>query len=327
MKTRTGVAHIIRILGSMLVCTAVLSGCGNLEFNIKTVFNSNGSCERILHLVADGIFVEPLSDRSVDQEAKRDGWTVQTYNEGSRLHKVFTRKFADATNMGSSTPLLLGQGKGMPGGFGQFAPNVKLSISSRFPYKYYRYEEVIQPSAEPNRDVCSACDGRGGETCSLCGGRGRDTCSACDGSGVVQILDESMRCPACDGVGSTPCMACSGTGRTVCFACGGSGRPGEMERSMEKTAESMFSFRNEIVLPGEVISTNSDRRSGKSLVWDITFERMKNGISMQAISRELNMGAIRALVIVSLLVSGVIVGIVVNRRQPRGDLGIELRRE
>ncbi|MCL6628611.1 MAG: hypothetical protein K6U00_03300, partial [Armatimonadetes bacterium] len=80
-------------LSLLAVFVCLLSGCGTIDVSLKTIFNADGSGERIMHMVADGIFAVMLDDRSIDEEASKKGWTVERYNKDSQRHMVLKCKF------------------------------------------------------------------------------------------------------------------------------------------------------------------------------------------------------------------------------------------
>ena len=53
-------------------------------------------------------------------------------------------------------------------------------------------------------------------------------------------------------------------------------------------AEAMFRFREEVVMPGSIVSSNADRVDGSSAVWNVTVGDVNSGYTIEAASRRIN---------------------------------------
>lgn len=53
-------------------------------------------------------------------------------------------------------------------------------------------------------------------------------------------------------------------------------------------AEAMFRFREEVVMPGSIVSSNADGVEGSSAVWNVTVRDVDSGYTVEAVSRRIN---------------------------------------
>lgn len=308
----------MRVLLVLLTCLAMafLCGCGKITLSIATVFERGGSCERTIHVIAEGMFATMLADSS--GPSTNPDWKTETYFDGDKLNVVASRSIDDFP---TGKTLCLG-GPEAPDSLSDeanaFSPSsatVRLEKDNYLWLVIYRYYETY-PSSPPAPRQCSGCGGTGATECILCDGRGISDCFLCDGTGrdINILTGQYERCRYCGGRGSEQCDTCSGTGRTICSSCDGTGEPGAMETMGEGMARSMFAAENRVTLPGKVIDGNADRMDGGLASWVLSLDSFESGRRMVAQSRCVNWVAIIA---TAMAVAGCGVALVVKARKGR----------
>ncbi len=72
-------------------------------------------------------------------------------------------------------------------------------------------------------------------------------------------------------------------------------------------AEAMFRFREEVVMPGSIVSSNADRVEGSRALWNVSARDLNSGYTVEAVSRRVNPPELVITMLLVLGASGMIV--------------------